>query len=80
MVANKPKNCENVLAVTHHLTILSNLAELQGWSREQFIEWDERRRPPNCSVTVLNREEQQSQTGKDFLIFDEAKYGMTLYQ
>lgn len=71
---------ENVLAVTHHLTILATIGELMHWSREEFMEWDEKRKPPNSSVTIFEREEHASRTGRDRLKFDPAKYGMKLYE
>jgi len=70
---------ENVLAVTHHLTILATLGELLHWNREQFMEWDEKRKPANSSVTLLKREKGVSRTGRDLLQFDPEKYSMKLY-
>ncbi len=70
---------ENVLAVTHHLTILSALAEVLHWTREDFIDWDKNRKPPNASLTLLRRELGKSRTGKDILTLDPKEYGMKLY-
>lgn len=43
---------ENVLMVSHHLTLLSFRALLERWDREQFIEVDTTDKPLNCGVTV----------------------------
>lgn len=71
---------ENVLAVTHHLTILATIGELLHWNREEFIEWDENRKPPNSSVTIFRRQPGVSRTGRDQLILDPKEYGMKLYE
>lgn len=43
---------ENVLVISHHLTILSFRANLEHWDREQFIYSDKKETPINCGVTV----------------------------
>ena len=43
---------KRVLAITHHLTILSLRANLERLSPEQFIRLDEEETPINCGVTV----------------------------
>ncbi len=70
---------ENVLVVSHHLTILATLGELLHWTREEFLDWDENRKPANCGVTILRREEGVSRTGKDLLILGEGGYSRKLY-
>lgn len=43
---------KRVLAVTHHLTILSLRANLERLSPEQFVRLDEEETPINCGVTI----------------------------
>lgn len=50
-------NEENVLVVTHHLTILSIIAEVRHLTDEQFIALDETNKPKNCSVTTFKKDE-----------------------
>lgn len=70
---------ENVLAVSHHLTILATLAELLHWSREDFMRWDEERRPDNCGITIFRQEKGASRTGRDLLRLKEEDYSRKLY-
>jgi broad specificity phosphatase PhoE len=45
-----------VLAVTHHIAILADVANHFGWNAGKFLEMDtEDRRPANTSVTVYRR-------------------------
>ncbi len=71
---------ENVLAVTHHLTILATIGELMHWTREDFMEWDKRRKPANSSVTIFRQQKGISRTGRDRLEFSDAEYNMKLYE
>ena len=43
---------KRVLAVTHHLTILSIIAQLERLSVQEFIDLDECDTPVNCGVTM----------------------------
>lgn len=43
---------QEVLLVTHHLTILSIRANLERLSAEEFIELDENNKPSNCGITT----------------------------
>lgn len=70
---------KNVLAVAHHLTKLAIMGELLHWTRNQFIDWDENRKPVNCGVTIFRREKGASRTGRDVLRLDEKEYSMKLY-
>ena len=45
---------KNVFAVTHHLTILSNRANLERMTPEEFIELDRDNPPKNCSITIYD--------------------------
>jgi len=46
------KEPENVLLITHHLLIMAMRANIERWTREEFLEKNENDRPPNCSVTT----------------------------
>lgn len=72
---------ENVMLVTHHLTILSFLAEVQHWTRDQFLEWDEKRKPSNCGVTILRREEGVGRRGsRSVLTLQDQDYNKVLWE
>jgi len=43
---------QNVLIVSHHLTLLCLRANLERWDREKFIEIDRTEKPINCGVTT----------------------------
>ena len=44
---------ENVMLVTHHLTILAMRANLEGWDRDRFLKENKpENRPKNASVTI----------------------------
>jgi len=53
---------ENVLVISHQLTILSFRANLEHWDRDQFIYTDKNEKPINCGVTVYRG---HSELGKD---------------
>lgn len=42
---------QRVLVVSHHLTILSVMANLERWTAQEFIAHDHEQKPRNCSVT-----------------------------
>lgn len=54
----------DVLAITHHLTILSTRANLERWSRQQFEYADEHEKPKNCGVTVYEGDPTQGKNGR----------------
>jgi len=43
---------KNVLAVTHHLSILSVRTNLERWDADRFIDTDQKNKPINCGVTL----------------------------
>jgi len=43
---------EDVMLITHHLTIMAIRANVERWSREDFLKQNKVNRPPNCSVTT----------------------------
>ncbi|HAU07849.1 MAG: hypothetical protein UW46_C0001G0005 [Candidatus Yanofskybacteria bacterium GW2011_GWF1_44_227] len=66
---------ENVLVVSHHLTLLSLRANLERWDREKFIEVDENDKPINCGVTIYKGHPELGKNGK--LMMDQ--YNIKLY-
>lgn len=66
---------QNVLVVSHHLTLLSLRANLERWDREYFIQTDRTDAPINCGVTVYWGNPRQGKDGK--LILD--VYNKKLY-
>ncbi len=55
---------ENVLVISHHLTILSFRANLEHWDREQFTYIDRNEKPINCGVTVYKGHPELGKDGK----------------
>ena len=42
---------EDILIVTHNLAIMALRANLERWTREEFLDKNANDRPPNCSLT-----------------------------
>lgn len=55
---------EDVLVISHHLTILSFRANLEHWDREQFILVDREEAPINCGVTMYKGHPELGKNGK----------------
>ena len=55
---------KEVLAVTHHLTILSLRANLERLNASEFIRLDEEEKPINCGVTIYKGEEDGGSNGQ----------------
>ena len=55
---------ENVLVISHHLTLLSIRANLERWLPEEFIRVDEKEKPINCGVTIYRGDPKQGGNGK----------------
>jgi broad specificity phosphatase PhoE len=66
---------QNVLAVTHHLTILSLRANIERLSGEEFIRLDHEEKPINGGVTIYRGDETKGSNGK--LILE--AYNLNLY-
>ena len=66
---------KNVLAITHHLTILAVRANLERLSAEQFMELDEHETPINAGVTIYKGNPDIKGRGK--LVLE--KYNLKLY-
>lgn len=66
---------KNVLAITHHLTILAVRANLERWDSAQFLEFDKNNEPINAGVTIYRGDPTQGSDGK--LILDQ--YNTKLY-
>lgn len=64
-----------VLAITHHLTILSLRANLERLSPEEFLRLDEKEKPINCGVTKYRGDPTQGKDGRLVLDF----YNKKLY-
>lgn len=43
---------EKILVITHHLWLLSFMANIERWDREKFIKIDTEEKPVNCGVTT----------------------------
>lgn len=65
----------HVLAVTHHLAILSLRANLERLDAAEFIRLDKEEKPINCGVTIYRGDSTQGRDGK--LILD--VYNAKLY-
>lgn len=59
---------ENVLLISHHLTLLSIRANLERWTPEKFVEVDRSEKPINCGVTIYKGDPKLGRDGK--LILD----------
>jgi broad specificity phosphatase PhoE len=55
---------KNVVAVTHHLTILSLRANLERLNAKEFLRLDEEEKPINCGVTIYKGDEEKGTDGK----------------
>ncbi len=66
---------KEVLAVTHHLTILSLRANLERLDAAEFNRLDEEEKPINCGVTIYKGKKSEGESGK--LKLD--RYNLNLY-
>lgn len=66
---------KNILAVTHHLTILSIRANLERLSGEEFMRLDHEEKPINCGVTIYKGRPELGSNGK--LVLE--AYNLKLY-
>lgn len=66
---------QKVLVVSHHLTLLSFLAAIQRWDDEEFIRWDEEKKPINCGLTTFRGNPDIGDNGRLELI----RYNQKLY-
>ena len=55
---------ENVLVISHHLTLLTIRANLERWLPEEFIRVDKEQKPINCGVTVYQSDPNKGGHGK----------------
>jgi len=67
---------QDVLIVTHHLSILALRANLEGFDDKEFIRLDDHEKPVNCGVTVFRGHPDQGSDGK--LVME--TYNEQLYQ
>jgi broad specificity phosphatase PhoE len=66
---------KNVLAITHHLSILGLRANLERLDSEEFIRLDHEEKPINCGVTIYRGSPEEGKNGK--LVLE--KYNLNLY-
>jgi probable phosphoglycerate mutase len=66
---------QNVLAVTHHLSILGLRANFERFGAEEFLELNEQERPVNCGATIYRGAPDQGSNGR--LLLDQ--YNVQLY-
>lgn len=70
---------QNVLMVTHHLTILAMRANLERMGAAEFIDLDNTNKPVNCGVTIYRGDPNQGTDGKLILdIYNEQLYDDSL--
>lgn len=55
---------ENVLVISHHLTLLSIRANLERWLPEEFMRVDKDEKPVNCGITIYQTDPKQGGNGK----------------
>ena len=55
---------KNVMAVTHHLAILSIRANLERLSKEDFLRLDKEEKPINCGVTIYEGDKKAGSNGR----------------
>ena len=55
---------QNVLIVSHHITLLSLRANLERWDREAFVHADQTEKPINGGVTVYQGDPSQGKEGR----------------
>lgn len=66
---------QDVLTISHHLTILGLRANLERFGAQQYIDFDKNEKPVNCGVTIYRGNKDLGSDGK--LILD--KYNQQLY-
>ena len=60
----RENSSQNVLVVSHHLTLLSMMANLERWDREKFIKTDRTERPINCGLTIYKGDPSRGKEGQ----------------
>jgi broad specificity phosphatase PhoE len=55
---------QRVLAITHHMNILSFRANMERLSSQQFLDMERQQPPANCSVTTYRGEPKQGNNGR----------------
>ncbi len=66
---------QNVLVVSHHLTLLSLRANLERWDKDEFIRVDRTETPINCGMTIYQGDPAQGSDGR----FIMKEYNTQLY-
>lgn len=44
---------KKVLVISHHLTLLFFLAAILRWDCNEFVKWDDEKKPINCGLTIF---------------------------
>lgn len=65
---------KRVLAITHHLAILSFMANIERWSEDEFRDYDKNHKPINLGVTHYLSKSELGQNGKLALEFYNKKF------
>jgi len=74
---------EDILVVTHSLTILAIRANLERWDKEKFLHENKHNFPVNCGLTIYRgktptlSQTRQGRNGK--LTLDPSEYNIKLY-
>jgi broad specificity phosphatase PhoE len=66
---------QNVLLISHHLTLLAFRATMERWDREEFMRVDKEETPVNCGVTLYQGKPLLGRDGK--LVLE--RYNQQLY-
>lgn len=67
---------KKVIVISHHLTILSMMAALGRWDQQEFLKWDNIKKPINCGVTIYRGNPTVGDNGK----LELADYNLNLYE
>jgi broad specificity phosphatase PhoE len=73
---------EDIMVITHNFTILSMRANLERWTREDFLKNKTTQKPVNCGVTIYRgqKSEMNGHGGKKGkLVLDPKEFNMKLY-
>jgi broad specificity phosphatase PhoE len=65
---------KNVLIVSHHLNILSMIANFRRLGEKEFLRLDKEEKPINCGVTLFRGHPDRGKDGKLELVFYNRKY------
>jgi broad specificity phosphatase PhoE len=55
---------QRVMTITHHLSILAQMANLERWDHKKFLDYDNNKKPLNCGVTHYLGHPEKGKSGK----------------